>query len=92
MDVALDVTPLIGARSGVGHFVAEILDAMQGAPGMRLVPYSLSFRARPGGIPGLSAYPGGIAGSLAAIPAAIPCTATPFVTASTEIDVADLGL
>ena len=52
--VALDVTPLIGARSGVGHFVAEILDAMQSAPGMRLVPYSLSLRARAGGIPGLS--------------------------------------
>src|SRR5207248_6918328 len=49
-----DVTPLIGARSGVGHFVAEILDAMQSTPGMRLVPYSLSLRARRGvGIPGL---------------------------------------
>jgi glycosyltransferase involved in cell wall biosynthesis len=55
LDVALDVTPLIGARSGVGHFVAEILDAMQGAADMRLVPYALSFRARRrGGIPGLS--------------------------------------
>jgi glycosyltransferase involved in cell wall biosynthesis len=54
LDVALDVTPLIGARSGVGHFVAEILDAMQGAPGMQLIPYALSFRARGGGIPGLS--------------------------------------
>ncbi len=55
MDVALDVTPLIGARSGVGHFVAEILDAMQGVPGIRLVPFSLSLRARRfGGIPGLS--------------------------------------
>jgi len=55
--VALDVTPLIGARSGVGHFVAEILDAMQGSPGIRLVPYSLSLRARRGlglGLPGLS--------------------------------------
>jgi glycosyltransferase involved in cell wall biosynthesis len=55
LDVALDVTPLIGARSGVGHFVAEILDAMQSAPDMRLVPYALSFRARRlGGIPGFS--------------------------------------
>ncbi len=55
--VALDVTPLIGARSGVGHFVAEILDAMQGSPGIRLVPYSLSLRARRGlglGLPLLS--------------------------------------
>ena len=48
LDVALDVTPLIGARSGVGHFVAEILDAMQGQPEMRLIPYALSFRARRG--------------------------------------------
>ena len=55
LTVALDVTPLIGARSGVGHFVAEILDAMQTEPGIRLVPYSLSLRARRGvGIPGLS--------------------------------------
>jgi glycosyltransferase involved in cell wall biosynthesis len=55
LTVALDVTPLIGARSGVGHFVAEILDAMQGASAMQLVPYSLSYRARRGGgIPGLS--------------------------------------
>src|SRR2546423_5259585 len=55
LDVALDVTPLIGARSGVGHVVAEILDAMQTAPDMRLLPYALSSRAgRPGGIPGFS--------------------------------------
>ena len=54
LDVALDVTPLIGARSGVGHFVAEILDAMVGSPGIRLVPYALSLRARRGvGMPGL---------------------------------------
>ena len=46
LDVALDVTPLIGARSGVGHFVAEILDAMQARAGIRLIPYALSFRAR----------------------------------------------
>jgi len=55
LTVALDVTPLIGARSGVGHFVAEILDAMQAEPGIALIPYSLSLRARRGvGIPGLS--------------------------------------
>ncbi len=56
MDVALDVTPLVGPRSGVGYFVAEILDAMGGADGVGLVPYALSLRARPGGgLPGLPA-------------------------------------
>lgn len=45
LDVALDVTPLLGARSGVGHFVAEILDVIGGSPGIGLVPYALSFRA-----------------------------------------------
>lgn len=48
-DVALDVTPLIGPRSGVGYFVAEILDAMRGTPGIGIIPYALSIRARIGG-------------------------------------------
>jgi glycosyltransferase involved in cell wall biosynthesis len=48
LDVALDVTPLVGPRSGVGHFVAEILDAMREPPGIRLVPYALTLRARRG--------------------------------------------
>jgi glycosyltransferase involved in cell wall biosynthesis len=42
----LDVTPLVGPRSGVGHFVAEILDAMAATPSLGLVPYALSLRAR----------------------------------------------
>jgi glycosyltransferase involved in cell wall biosynthesis len=53
LDVALDVTPLVGPRSGVGYFVAEILDAMSGSDGVGLVPYALSLRARRGGMPGL---------------------------------------
>lgn len=48
-EVALDVTPLIGPRSGIGYFVAEILDAMRGHSGITLVPYALSMRARIGG-------------------------------------------
>ena len=45
--VAIDVTPLLGLRTGIGRVVAEILDALRGleaAP--RLVPYTLSWRAR----------------------------------------------
>ena len=45
--VAIDVTPLLGARSGIGNAVAEIvaaLDALETAP--PLVPYTLSARAR----------------------------------------------
>ncbi|MGH9282825.1 MAG: hypothetical protein ACRD0S_07795, partial [Acidimicrobiales bacterium] len=53
LDVALDVTPLVGPRSGVGYFVAEILDAFTGSDGVGLVPYALSLRARRGGMPGL---------------------------------------
>ena len=53
MDVALDVTPLVGPRSGVGYFVAEILDAMAGADGVDLVPYALSLKALRSGLHGL---------------------------------------
>ena len=45
--VAIDVTPLLGARSGIGNAVGEITAALQrleAAP--PLVPYTLSLRAR----------------------------------------------
>ena len=45
--VAIDVTPLLGARSGIGNAVGEIvtaLQALEAAP--PLVPYTLSLRAR----------------------------------------------
>jgi glycosyltransferase involved in cell wall biosynthesis len=44
----------VGPRSGVGHFVAEILDALPAEGAVSLVPYALSLRARlafPGGLP-----------------------------------------
>jgi glycosyltransferase involved in cell wall biosynthesis len=45
--VAIDVTPLLGARSGVGAAVAEILVALRALEaGPDLVPYTLSTRAR----------------------------------------------
>jgi len=45
--VAIDVTPLLGARSGIGNAVAEIVGALgelEAAPS--LIPYTLSARAR----------------------------------------------
>ena len=45
--VAIDVTPLLGARSGIGNAVGEIVAALnhlEAAPA--LVPYALSLRAR----------------------------------------------
>jgi glycosyltransferase involved in cell wall biosynthesis len=45
--VAIDVTPLLGARSGIGNAVSEITAALQrleAAP--PLIPYTLSLRAR----------------------------------------------
>ncbi len=45
--VAMDVTPLLGARSGIGNAVGEIVAALQrleAAP--PIVPYTLSLRAR----------------------------------------------
>lgn len=52
--VAIDVTPLIGVRTGVGHFVAGLLggfESLEDPP--ELLPYVLSRRARPerGGLP-----------------------------------------
>ena len=51
--VALDVTPLLGARTGVGQFVAALLDgpAPWRAP-PTLAPYALSGRAAPAGADG----------------------------------------
>jgi glycosyltransferase involved in cell wall biosynthesis len=45
--VAIDVTPLLGARSGIGVAVAEIVAAFRALEaGPSLVPYTLSARAR----------------------------------------------
>jgi glycosyltransferase involved in cell wall biosynthesis len=45
--VALDVTPLIGVRTGVGAALADIVVALEALPhAPRLVPYALSLRAR----------------------------------------------
>ena len=45
--VAIDVTPLLGARTGIGAAVAEIVAALRALEaGPDLVPYTLSTRAR----------------------------------------------
>jgi glycosyltransferase involved in cell wall biosynthesis len=45
--VAIDVTPLLGARSGIGSAVAETVNALEALEaGPDVVPYTLSTRAR----------------------------------------------
>ena len=47
--VALDLTPLVGPRTGVGRFVAELLTALERLDdGPAVLPYVLSRHARPG--------------------------------------------
>ena len=44
--VAIDVGPLVGARTGIGHFVAHLIDALEAQPDPpELHKYVLSFRA-----------------------------------------------
>ncbi len=45
----MDVTPLVGVRTGIGHAVGAILDALRAQPadpGFEVIPYALSRRAR----------------------------------------------
>lgn len=48
LDVAIDVAPLHGHRTGVGHAVAGTVDALRGLDGLALHPYVTSVRARLG--------------------------------------------
>ncbi len=62
LTVAVDTGPLVGARTGIGRFTAELVEALAGlddAPTLR--PYVLSFRAElaPGTV--RLAYPAGLA-------------------------------
>lgn len=42
MQVLVDATPLLGARTGVGEFTARLLDALRLQPGLDVVAYSIS--------------------------------------------------
>jgi glycosyltransferase involved in cell wall biosynthesis len=44
--VAIDATPLFGARTGVGVFAAELLDRLRNRPDLDVVAYALTFRGR----------------------------------------------
>ena len=44
--VALDATPLLGARTGVGRFVEGALDALAERPEIDLRAYGLTWRGR----------------------------------------------
>jgi glycosyltransferase involved in cell wall biosynthesis len=46
--VALDATPLLGTRSGVGTFTACALDALAARPDLDLMAYAVSWRRRHG--------------------------------------------
>lgn len=46
--VAIDVGPLVGRRTGIGHAVAQLTDALTARDDVELVPYLTSFRGRPG--------------------------------------------
>jgi len=45
--VAIDVTPLVGSRTGVGHVTAAMIEHLAARPDVRLVAYAVS-RTRPG--------------------------------------------
>ena len=44
--VAIDVGPLVGNRTGIGRLTDELVQALQRADGIEVVPYLLSFRGQ----------------------------------------------
>ncbi|MDP9071705.1 MAG: glycosyltransferase family 4 protein [Actinomycetota bacterium] len=48
MRVALDATPLLGVRTGVGHFAAEVLASLARRDGLELSAFALTWRGRDG--------------------------------------------
>lgn len=44
--VAIDATPLIGLRTGVGRFTHEVISRFPAHPGLALHPYGLTWRGR----------------------------------------------
>lgn len=47
LSVAIDVGPLAGRRTGIGHAVAQLTEALAAGDDVELVPYLTSFRGNP---------------------------------------------
>ncbi len=57
MRVAVDATPLLGRQTGVGYFVAQLVDALSATDEVELIAYAITWRGRdelarvlPGGV------------------------------------------
>ncbi|MBW3548425.1 MAG: glycosyltransferase family 1 protein, partial [Actinobacteria bacterium] len=46
--VAVDATPLLGARTGIGAFTAALLEHLAGRPEVEVTTYGLTWRGRQG--------------------------------------------
>ncbi len=55
--VAIDATPLIGNRTGIGQFTAGLIDALHGQPGLDTVEFAITWRGRASGARPLPARP-----------------------------------
>ena len=55
--VAIDATPLIGNRTGIGRFTAGLIDALHGQPGLDTVEFTMTWRGRVSGARPLPARP-----------------------------------
>jgi glycosyltransferase involved in cell wall biosynthesis len=66
LTVALDATPLLGARTGVGEVVAGILGPLAARPDLRIRAYALTLRGRRDLV---AALPAGVGAATRAVPA-----------------------
>ncbi len=55
--VAIDATPLIGMRTGIGQFTAGLIDSLHANPGLDTVEFTMTWRGRASGARPLPARP-----------------------------------
>lgn len=55
--VAIDATPLIGNRTGIGQFTSGLIGALHGQPGLETVEFAMTWRGRASGARPLPARP-----------------------------------
>ncbi len=72
VSVGLDVGPLHGRRTGIGNAVAWVLDDLDDRPGLDIVPYVVSARAKLAPPQRRLPLPGAVAHRLWAMPSAPP--------------------